>query len=269
VSKIVAVDRFLKQRAVNVAADGHYTLSNWYDPEGRLRTLPCRTNRISPFRAMVDAPVVGKIGDKITSYFQEFGKLDGHISATKPGVFLLELTMAYAEREKLANKLIWLEEKLKDPEIPEQRQDPRMILENPHSTVTFANGAVYQCVVIDISVSGVAVTAEIQPEIATPLAVGACVGRVVRTFPNGFAVQFLERQKLQNLDRLVTRAMLPTGRAPQAPHPSSVEVRLEPIEEPAVHSNPPNPVDPRWMPKLQGHADEVIEREAGICDPKL
>ena len=40
---------------------------------------------------MVDVPVVGKVGDYLTSYFRDFGKLDGHISDTKPGCFLLEL----------------------------------------------------------------------------------------------------------------------------------------------------------------------------------
>ena len=33
----MSVERFLKQRAVNIAVDGSYTLPNWYDCEGRLR----------------------------------------------------------------------------------------------------------------------------------------------------------------------------------------------------------------------------------------
>jgi hypothetical protein len=44
----VSVERFLKQRAVNIAVDGSYTLPNWYDCEGRLRTFACRTIRVSP-----------------------------------------------------------------------------------------------------------------------------------------------------------------------------------------------------------------------------
>ena len=71
----MSTDKFLKQRAVNIAVDGHYTLPNWYDPEGRLRTFACRTNRISPYRMIVDVPVVGKVGDYLTSYFRDFGKL--------------------------------------------------------------------------------------------------------------------------------------------------------------------------------------------------
>ena len=199
----VDADRFLKQRAVKIAVDGHYTLSNWYDPEGKLRTFPCRTTRVSPYRMMVDVPVVGKVGDSLTTYFRDFGKLDGCISDTKPGCFLLELDVPYAVRQKLADKLTWLEEKQKDPEIIDLRKESRVIPARSHSILTLADGTIHECFVIDMSVTGVAVSAEMQPEIGTPLAVGACVGRVVRVFPFGFAVNFVERQSLNDLDGLI------------------------------------------------------------------
>ena len=56
-----------------------------------------------------------------------------------------------------------------------------------------------------MSASGVAVSAEVQPPIGMPLAVGACVGRVVRLLPDGFAVKFIEEQKRNDLERLVMR----------------------------------------------------------------
>jgi hypothetical protein len=78
----VPVERFLKQRAVKIAVEGSYILPNWYDCEGKLRTFGCRTTRVSPFRMIVDVPVVGKVGDRLTSYFPDFGKFDGSISDT-------------------------------------------------------------------------------------------------------------------------------------------------------------------------------------------
>jgi hypothetical protein len=213
----VAVARFLKQRAVNIAVDGHYTLANWYDPQGKPRTFACRTNRVSPFRMMVDVPVVGKVGDHLTTYFRDFGKLDGRISDTRPGCVLLELDMTFSMRERFANKLTWLEEKLKDPGIPDLRRDARIIPASPHSTVTLADGTIHACFVLDMSVSGVAVSAEVQPQIGTPLAVGACVGRVVRLLPDGFAVKFVEQQNLHDLDRLLARPTLqPSARGAMA-----------------------------------------------------
>src|SRR5579871_6990027 len=106
---VVSTERFLKQRGVEVALPGFYTLPNWYDPEGKLRTFACRTNRVSPYRMIVDVPVVGKVGDYLSSYFKDFGKLDGRISDTKRGSFLLELDVNTATRQKIADKLVWLE----------------------------------------------------------------------------------------------------------------------------------------------------------------
>ena len=74
----MSIERFLRQRAVDLMMDGTYMLSNWYDPQGRLRTFACRATRVSPFRMMVEAPVVGKVGDSLTSYFRDSRPLRGH-----------------------------------------------------------------------------------------------------------------------------------------------------------------------------------------------
>ena len=78
----MSVKEFLKQQAVNIAVGGQYTLSNWFDAQGKPRTFACRTSRVSPLRMLVAVPVVGKVGDHITSYFGDFGKLEGEISDT-------------------------------------------------------------------------------------------------------------------------------------------------------------------------------------------
>ena len=203
----MSTERFLKQRAVNVALDGHYTLPNWYDPEGKLRTFACRTNRMSPYRMIVDVPVTGKVGDYLTSYFRDFGKLDGRISDTKPGCFLLELDVTYATRQRIANKLTWLEEKRKDPEIIDLRKNPRVIPAKSHTTLTLADGGVHECFVIDMSITGAAVSARVDLEVGTPLAIGSCVGRVVRASASGVAVRFVEKQNQYELERLVIRPL--------------------------------------------------------------
>jgi PilZ domain len=202
----VSIERFLKQRAVDLMVDGTYVLPNWYDPQGRLRTFACRATRVSPFRMMVEVPVVGKVGDSLTSYFRDFGNFEGTISDTRTGGILLELEMTRAMRAKLADKLTWLEKKNGDPEIPDARRNPRFVPKISHSTLTLADGAVHGCSIIDVSLSGVAVSAEIQPPVGTPLAVGACVGRVVRHFPNGFAVKFVKEQSRDELNRFITRS---------------------------------------------------------------
>jgi hypothetical protein len=223
----MSVKKFLRQRAVNISVGGQYTLSNWFDAQGKPRTFACRTNRVSPFRMLVSVPVVGKVGDHITSYFGDFGKLEGEISDITARSFLLELAMTPRMREKFARKLTWLEKKQKDPGLPDGRKQPRIIPASPHSTLTFADGSTSNCFVIDMSISGASVCSDVQPLIGMPLAVGACVGRVVRHLPDGFAVKFVEQQNRDDLDRLVIRpAPRSATRAKPAPH--SRETNPEP-----------------------------------------
>jgi hypothetical protein len=221
----VSVKKFLKQRAVNIAADGNYTLAHWFDWEGRPLTVACRSSRVSPFRMLVDAPVVGRVGDRITSYFSDFGKLEGRIGETMPGSFLLELAMSKPMREKLARKLVWLERKHKDPSVRDARKQVRIVPVSLRASLTFADGTIRSCVVIDMSVSGAAVSADVQPEIGTPLAVGTCVGRVVRHLHHGFAVQFAEPQDRFELHRRIARPVPPSFAGGARAEPRSHEVK--------------------------------------------
>jgi hypothetical protein len=201
----VSAQEFSRQRAVDVAIGGRYSLANWYDPQGNRREYACRTSRVSPFRMMVSVPVVGKVGDRVTSYFGDFGTLDGVISDTVGGGFLLELAITKGKREQLASKLTWLERQQKDPTIRDVRAQSRIVPANPHSSLLLADGTTRGCFVIDYSLCGAAVSADLQPKIGTPLAIGACIGRVVRLFRHGFAVKFVEPQKRLNIERLIAR----------------------------------------------------------------
>ena len=203
----MSIARFLKQRGVEIQLHGTYTLPNWYNPKGRLRSFACRTKRVSPFRMLLDVPVVGRIGDRLNCYFRDFGKFDGRISDTIHGGFLLELDMVRVERVKFAKKLTWLEKKHKDPLMRDARKDARFVPLSPHSALTLADGTIVPCFVIDASLSGAAVSSEVQPKIGTPLAVGSCVGRVVRLFSEGFAIKFAE--PIPNLLDLKRRVITP------------------------------------------------------------
>lgn len=204
---VVSIERFLKQRAVDIVMEGTYMLSNWYDPQGKLRTFTCRATRVSPFRMMVDMPVVGKVGDNLTSYFRDIGHFEGTISDTGRSIVLLELEMTQAMRARLAEKLTWLEAKTKDPAgIVDVRNAPRFVPKASRTTLTLADGTVHECFVIDASKSGVAVTTELQPPLGTPLAIGACVGRVIRHTADGFAVKFVKPQSRDELNSLIVQA---------------------------------------------------------------
>ncbi|QOG18977.1 MULTISPECIES: pilus assembly protein PilZ [Bradyrhizobium] len=204
----MSVAEFLRQRAVEVAVSGSYSLSRWYDCEGKLRTFACRTKRVSPFRMIVDVPVVGKIGERVTSYFQDFGEFQCTISATLKSGFLMELDMPRARRAWMSEKLTWLEKKQKDASIQELRNDARFVPQVSHTFLTLADGSIHPCFIIDVSTAGVAISCEYDPPVGTALAVGACVGRVIRKFDHGFAVKFAEKQQRDDLVRLIVRSPL-------------------------------------------------------------
>ena len=199
------IEQFREEAAVDIAVAGNYTLGKWLDPQGKQRTFACRSTRVSPFWMLIEVPVVGRVGNRIKSHFRDFGHLEGVIGDTANSSFLYQLEMSDTRREKFANKLAWLETTRNDPSIPDVREGARIIPVNPHSTLILADGTTKPCFVIDMSVSGVAVSADIQPECGMPLAVGACVGRVVRLFDDGFAVKFAHPQNRDDLERVITR----------------------------------------------------------------
>lgn len=199
-----AVELLEQQDAFDLRLGGRYSLANRRDLAGNRREFACRTSRVSPQQMMVSVPVVGAIGERVISYFGEFGKLDGLIVDVTKGGFLIDLVVTRARREQLAGKLSWLDRQQRDAVIDARAQE-RIVPESPHSTIVLADGSTTTCFVIDMSATGAAVSSELQPAIGTPLAIGRTVGRVIRHFNEGFAVKFVEMQDRDHLDRMVIR----------------------------------------------------------------
>lgn len=224
----MSFSEFMERRAVDLRTGGRYSLANRRDMQGNRREFACRTSRISPFQMLVDAPVLGPVGERVITFFGELGKLDGWITDVVESGFLVDLAVTKKAREGLASKLVWLEKKQRDA-VVDARQQKRLIPENPHTNLIFADGTTLCCFVIDVSPSGVAVSADIEPEIGTRLAVGRAVGHVVRRFNEGFAVQF---------DRLFEVSYLE-------------EMIRPPSDLPAYMSSPPRPVGTAVSSKSQ------------------
>lgn len=201
---VVSVSALIPSNAFDLRLGGRYSLANRRDAQGNRREFACRTSRVSPYHMKVDVPVMGGVGERVISYFGEFGKIDGWIRETVKGGFVFELAVARAIREQLASKMSWLDKQQREAVVDARAQE-RIVPANPHSELMFADGHTETCLVIDMSASGVAVSAETQPAIGTPLAVGRTVGRVVRHFREGFAVRFIELQDRELLEHLIIR----------------------------------------------------------------
>jgi hypothetical protein len=221
---VVSVSEFMERRAVDLRTGGRYSLASRHDSQGNRREFACRTTRISPFQMLVAAPVLGPKGERVITFFGELGKLDGWITDVAESGFLVDIAVTKKVRTRLASKLAWLDKKQKDA-VVDVRQQHRLVPENPHTTIIFADGTTLSCFVIDVSPSGVAVSADIEPEIGTRLAVGRSVGYVVRRFNEGFAVQFdqlLPGTDLEVMIRPPVDAPVYRASPPLAPRPELV-----------------------------------------------
>ena len=197
---MTATTDFLKRPGVEISLGGRYSLASRYDTRGNRREFACRTSRVSPFQMLVEVPVLGPVGERVLAYFGDFGTLDGRITESADSGFLLGLELTRSKREKFASQLTWIAKRQKEV-VADTRQQKRLVPKSPHSTLIFGDGTTMNCLVIDVSPSGAAVSADAEPEIGTRLAVGRKVGHVVRTFAEGFAVQFDQLQSFDDLER--------------------------------------------------------------------
>ena len=68
-------------------------------------------------------------------------------------------------------------------------------------TLSLPDGRQYPARVIDMSLSGTAVSAEVRPPVGSPLLVGKIRGTVVRHFDEGMAIEFVTLQTASSLEQ--------------------------------------------------------------------
>jgi hypothetical protein len=200
---IEIVERRTDVRIV-LSLPGKFTLASRRDMEGQRREFPCRLINLSCHAMALATPVTGSPGERVIVHIDQFGRLEGPIIRTMDGGFVMEIIAPKKERYRLASKIEWYE-KHKNHDVEDLRAHTRIIPRNPYSTLVTGEGVTTDCLVRDVSASGVAVYADIVPAIGTPVAIGKIVGRVVRHFPEGFAVHFLQLQALEEVESLIAR----------------------------------------------------------------
>lgn len=185
------------------AVAGKYTLADRRTEDGLPQVYACRLCSISTRQAVVVGPVSGVRGERFAAHFDEFGIVKGHILRQLDGAFGVELELDEAGRDKLGAKILWMKRRVHEQE-PDKREHKRIPPREPRSTMVMADGTRMPCFVIDVSRSGMAVSADVYPSIGTPLAVGRLVGRVVRYLPVGFAIQFIVPLETDDFESLLT-----------------------------------------------------------------
>lgn len=198
------------------AVGGRYAL-NSEAPAGASKApvYACRLCSVSTRLAVLVGPVVGKNGAGVTAHFDVFGILRGRINRQLPSGFVMDLTLNDDARDRLGRKIAWQKKRVHD-QAEDRREHKRIPLRDPRTIVTMGDGERIPAFVIDVSQSGIALSAQTSPPIGTPLAVGKLVGRVVRHLDIGFAVKFLALQDLETVEALIVLPLMRTISAEDA-----------------------------------------------------
>lgn len=177
---------------VRVSALGRYML-----PDGR--EAPCQTLDMSPGGIALIAAVRGGLEDRVVCYLDHFGRLEGRIARHIDGGFALALAAPASKREKLADQLTWHANR-STLGVPEARLHHRIVPRNARSTFQFADGRSVPVHVLDISMSGAAVSGVASIAVGTLATLGRRPCRVARVIERGVGLEFLRLIPLEEFD---------------------------------------------------------------------
>lgn len=187
----LAEERRRHQR-VKVALLGRYMLTT-------RREYPCQTIDMSPGGLSLIAPVPAQPGERVVVYLDHIGRVEGQMVRTVPNGFAMTVSATIRKRDKLAAQLTWLTNRAMLG-LPEDRRHERVAPRNPRAMLVTEDGAQTEVRIIDVSLSGAAVSSNLQLPIGTPVMLGKTTARVVRHFEKGFAVEFNRTQNQEQLN---------------------------------------------------------------------
>jgi hypothetical protein len=188
------VDRREERRdelRIIASVPGYYSLADHRNLVGDRRVYACRAINLSAHALALAAPVSGRLGERVFATIEHLGKLKGAVLRVLERGFVMSITASEEERSNLTRKIEWLD-RYKNFDTSDRRGDMRFVPTNPYTRLELSDGSTETCLVLDLSSSGAAISAETVPEIGDVIAVGTLMSRVVRHFVGGFAVKFID-----------------------------------------------------------------------------
>jgi hypothetical protein len=169
------------------------------------REYPCQVANMSPGGMALIAPVNGHEGERVIAYIDHVGRLEGAITRVYQNGFAMTVSATSRKRDKLAAQLTWLANR-HILNLPEDRRHGRIVPRRPATHMVLPGGSQITCRIIDLSLSGAAISTDQRPAIGTLITLGQVQGRVVRHLEDGFAVEFTRLQHPDFLEESVCGA---------------------------------------------------------------
>ena len=154
------------------------------------KEFDCVAIDMSPGGIALTADAGVNPGERIVAYLNQIGRIEGKVARIFPGGFAIQMQLTPAKRDKLADQLTWLANR-NSLGMPEDRRHERLAPRDRYTTLRLTNGRELAAMLIDISMSGAAISVAYQPAIGSPVVVGSTPAQVVRLLENGIAVEFL------------------------------------------------------------------------------
>jgi hypothetical protein len=151
-------------------------------------------------RALFACSGIARNGDRVISYLQHIGRIEGTVTALTASGFVIAINAPERKREKLAAQLAWIA-KRQLLGLPEDRRHDRLTPRNTRAHLMLEDGVLLACRLIDLSLSGAAIEIENRPPLGTRVQLGKNMsGKIVRHFMEGVAVEF---DRVQSPDALI------------------------------------------------------------------
>ena len=131
-------------------------------------------------------------GQAIVAYLEEVGRVEAITGTARPGGFEIAFTLKGPRLERLQQRIEWLKQR-GEGDAANNRRHARYEPTERASQITLPDGRVYNCEVLDISISGAGIKTEVVPSVGTFLMLGKMRGRVVRYLEQGVAIEFVKQ----------------------------------------------------------------------------
>lgn len=164
----------------------------------------CKVIDMSPGNVAIQSRVRCNTGERVICYLDHIGRIEGRVTRLLVDGFAMGINASSRKREKLAGQLTWLANK-HELSLPEDRRHERVAPEQQKTVLVLSDGREYECGMIDLSLSGAAISIDVRPALGTSVTLGAMRGTVVRHFQEGIAIEFSKVQK-DSPDRHISAA---------------------------------------------------------------
>ena len=151
---------------------------------------PCQVVRLSADGAVFLSGFAPPPGLAIVAYIDEIGRVEAVTGDAVEEGFAVSLLIAAPRRDRIEARIRSLQGSSPDEEEVPQRRHLRHEGTAGASQITLPDGRVYPCEVLDVSISGAAVSIDVIPALQTSVLLGRMRGRVVRYLASGIGIEF-------------------------------------------------------------------------------